>query len=69
MKIKICKKYTNINTLQSKLTKAFPDDAVVIKKCLDLCKICKHQPVAEVNKKKLKASNISKLITKIETKR
>ena len=69
MKIKICKKYTKINTLQNKLTKAFPNDAVVVKKCLGLCKICKHQPVAEINKKKLKASRISKLIAKIETKR
>jgi len=66
MKIKICRKYTNINKLQKKLSKAFPDDDVVIRKCLSMCKICKTQPVAKAAKKKFKAKRISKLIEKIE---
>lgn len=67
MKIKICRKYTKINKLQKKLSKAFPDDDIVIRKCLNMCKICKAQPVAKAAKKKFKAKRISKLIEKIET--
>ena len=68
MKIKICKKFSKTNKLQHKLTKAFPHDTIVIKKCIDLCKICEHQPLAQVRGEKLKASRISKLIQIIETK-
>ncbi|HHD79513.1 MAG TPA: DUF1450 domain-containing protein [Epsilonproteobacteria bacterium] len=68
MKIKICKKFSKLNKLQHKLTIAFSDDTIIIKKCLNLCKICKHQPIAKVKGKRLKASRISELIGKIETK-
>ncbi len=65
MKIKVCKKYSKISKFQKKLTIAFPDDTIIIKKCIDMCKVCKTQPVAKVKGKKLKAKNISKLIAKI----
>ena len=68
MKIKICKKYIQINKLQNKLIKAFPNDTVTIKKCLSMCKECKHQPVAKVKGSKFKTSRISELITHIENK-
>ena len=68
MKIKICKKFSKVNKLQNKLTLAFPDDTIIIKKCLNLCKICKHQPIAKVKGKRLKASRISELISKIKKK-
>ena len=68
MKIKICKKFSKISTFQRKLAEAFPDDTVIVKKCIDLCKICKHQPTAKVKKQKLKASHIAKLIQKIDDK-
>jgi len=68
MKIKICKKFSKVNKLQRKLTIAFPDDSIIIKKCLNLCKICKHQPIAKVKSKRLKASRISELISKIKKK-
>jgi len=66
MKIKICKNFSKVNKLQNKLTKAFPNDIIVIKKCIDLCDICKHEPTAKINSQKLKASRISKLIQKID---
>jgi len=69
MKIKICKKFTKVNKLQHKLTLAFPNDTIIIKKCLNLCKICKHQPIAKIKGKRLKASRISALVNKIEQKR
>ena len=65
MKVQICKKFSKVNKLQKKLTKAFPDDAIVIKSCISMCKVCKKQPVAKVNGKKLKGQRISKLISKI----
>lgn len=66
MKIQICKKFSKVNKLQKKLTEAFPDDTVVVKSCISMCKVCKHQPVAKVEGKKQKAKRISKLISKIE---
>jgi hypothetical protein len=68
MKIKICKKFSKVNKLQRKLTIAFPDDTVIIKKCLNLCKICRYQPIAKSKGKRLKASRISELISKIKKK-
>jgi len=68
MKIKICKKFSKVNKLQTKLNKAFPEDKILIKKCLNLCKICKHQPIAKVKGKRFKAYRISELITKIQKK-
>ena len=65
MKIKICKKFSKRNKLQNKLSKAFPNDTIIIKKCLNLCKICKHQPIAKVKGKRFKAKRISELINKI----
>jgi uncharacterized protein YuzB (UPF0349 family) len=66
MKIQICKKFSKANKLQKKLTKAFPDDAVIVKSCIGMCKLCKKQPVAKVDGEKQKAKRISKLISKIE---
>jgi len=66
MKIQLCKKFSKVNKLQKKLTEAFPDDTVVVKSCISMCKVCKHQPVAKVDGKKQKAKGISKLISKIE---
>ena len=65
MKIQICKKFSKVNKLQKKLIKAFPDDSIVVKSCISMCKACKKQPVAKVNGKKLKTQRISKLISKI----
>ena len=67
MKIQICKKFSKANKLQKKLTKVFPDDDILIKSCIGMCKVCKKKPVAKANGKKLKAHRISKLITKIGT--
>ena len=69
MKIKICKKYTNTKKLKKQLTQAFPNDNIIIRKCLNSCEICQHQPLAKIKGKKLKASRISKLINKIKAKR
>jgi len=66
MKIQLCKKFSKVNKLQAKLTKAFPDDIIIIKSCISMCKACKKQPVAKVKSKKLKAQRISKLISKID---
>jgi len=66
MKIQICKKFSKSDKLQQKLTKAFPDDTVMVKSCISMCKLCKHQPVAKVDGKKQKAKRISKLISKID---
>jgi uncharacterized protein YuzB (UPF0349 family) len=66
MKIQICKKFVKVNKLQKKLIKAFPDDTVLVKSCISLCKQCKKQPVAKVKGKKFKAQRIAKLIDKID---
>jgi len=66
MKIQICKNFSKVNKLQKKLTKAFPDDTIIIKSCISMCKMCKKQPVAKVNGKKLKAKRILMLISKID---
>lgn len=68
MKIQICKKFSKINKLQKKLTTAFPNNEIIIKKCISMCKTCKTNPVAKVAGKKVKAKNISKLISKIQDK-
>ena len=65
MKIQICKKFSKINKLQKNLTKAFPDDTVIVKSCISMCKLCKNHPAVKVNSNKYKAERISKLITKI----
>ncbi len=66
MKIQICKKFSKVNKLHAKLANAFPDDTIIIKKCISMCKLCEKQPVAKVKGKKLKAKYISTLISKIE---
>jgi hypothetical protein len=66
MKIQICKKFSNINKLQKKLTKAFPDDIIIVKSCINICKLCKNRPVAKVKGKRIKSQDISKLISKID---
>lgn len=66
MKIQICKKFSKVNKLQKKLTKTFPDESIIVKSCIGICKACKKQPVAKVDSKKLKAQRISKLISKID---
>ena len=66
MKIQICKKFSKVNKLQKKLIKAFPDDTIIVKSCISMCKLCKKQPVAKVAGKKKKAKRISKLISKID---
>jgi uncharacterized protein YuzB (UPF0349 family) len=66
MKIQICKKFSKVNKLQKKLTKAFPDETVIVKSCISMCKLCKKQPVAKIDGNKQKAKRISKLISKIE---
>ena len=66
MKIQICKKFSKVNKLQKKLTKAFPDDGIILKSCISMCKLCKKQPVAKVDGNKQNAKRISKLISKID---
>ena len=65
MVIQICKKFSKVNRLQKKLTKAFPDETITVKSCISMCKLCKKQPVAKVNGKKKQAQRIEKLISKI----
>ena len=65
MKIEICKKFSNVNKLQKKLAKYFPDDMIILKSCISMCKLCKSQPVAKLKNKKFKAKRISTLITKL----
>jgi uncharacterized protein YuzB (UPF0349 family) len=68
MKIQICRHFPKINTLRKKLSSAFPEDTIIIRKCISICKVCKTQPVAKIKGKKVKAKSISKLISKIEEK-
>ena len=68
MKIQICRKFSKVSKLQKRLTTAFPNDVIIVKKCISMCKACKTQPVAKAAGKKIKAKNISKLISKIEDK-
>ena len=66
MKIKICKRFPKIEKFHKKLTKAFPDDEIIIKSCISMCKTCKKQPVAKVNEVKMKGKSIGRIIGKIE---
>ncbi len=66
MKIQICKKYAKVNKLQKKLTKVFPDDMIILKSCISMCKVCKRQPVAKVKGKKFTAKRIATLISKLK---
>jgi len=66
MKIEICKKFSKVNKLQKQLTKAFPNDTIIVKSCISVCKLCKKDPTVKINGEKLKAKRISKLISKID---
>ncbi len=66
MKIQICRKFSKVNKLHAKLSEAFPDKTIIIKKCISMCKVCKSHPSAQIKGKKFKAKRISTLITKIE---
>lgn len=66
MKIKICKKFPKLKKLENKLAIAFPNDTIIIKKCLNACSHCKNYPVAKIKNKKLKSKRISSLIIKIK---
>ena len=66
MQIQICRKFSKVNKLHTKLTEAFPDESIMIKKCISMCKVCKSKPSARIKGKKIKAKGIPTLITKIE---
>ncbi|MEA3433166.1 MAG: DUF1450 domain-containing protein [Campylobacterota bacterium] len=66
MKIKICKKFSKTKKFHKKLTKAFPDDDIIIKSCISMCKTCKKQAVAKVDGAKMKGRNIRKIIGKMK---
>jgi len=66
MKIKICKHFPKIKKFHKKLSKAFPNDDIIIKSCISMCKICKKLPVAKVDGVKMKEKSIKKIIKKIE---
>ena len=67
MKIKICKHFPKIKKFHKKLTKTFPDDDIIIKSCINMCKTCKKQPVAKVEGVKMKRKSIRKIVNKIES--
>ena len=67
MKINICKKFPKVKKFEKKLSKAFPDSTIKIKSCIGgFCKTCKSIPVAKVDRVKIKAKKVGKLIEKIE---
>ncbi|NOR56436.1 MAG: DUF1450 domain-containing protein [Sulfurovum sp.] len=66
MKIKICKYFPKIKKFHDKLNKAFPNDDIIIKPCIKMCKRCIKQPVAKMGGVKIKGKSIAKVIEKIE---
>ncbi len=66
MKIKICKHFSKIKKFHRKLTKAFPNDTIIIKSCINMCKRCKKLPAVKVDGVKIKGKSIGKIIHKIE---
>lgn len=66
MKIKICKRFPKSKKFHKKLSKAFPDDDIIIKSCINMCKTCKKHPVSKVNGVKMKEKSINKTIKKIQ---
>ncbi len=66
MKIKICKHFPKNKKFHKKLFKAFPDDDILIKSCISMCKRCKKQPVAKVDGVKMKGKSMEKIINKIK---
>lgn len=65
MKIQLCKKFTDHEILEKKLSKAFPDATIITKSCIDMCKVCKKKPAAKFHGNKIKAKDIAKLVFKI----
>jgi len=68
MKIQICKKFIKGNKLKNKLSIAFPNDNILLKKCINSCALCKDYPIAKIQGKKFKAKHISSLIKKLKNK-
>ena len=66
MKIKICKHFPKIKKFHKKLTKAFPNDTIIMKSCISMCKTCKKLPVAKVDGVKIKGKSMGKIMHKIE---
>ncbi|QOR61420.1 DUF1450 domain-containing protein [Sulfurovum sp. ST-21] len=66
MKIKICKHFHDIKKFKKKLSKTFPDDSVIVKSCIGMCKTCKQYPLAKIDGVKIKEKSIKKIIIKIE---
>jgi len=66
MEIKICRRFPKIKKFHKKLSKAFPDDDIIIKSCINMCKTCKKQPVAKVAGIKINGKSMGKIINKIE---
>ena len=66
MKIKICKHFPKTQKFYKKLTEAFPNEKIIIKSCIGMCKICKKQPVAKVDGAKMKGKSISKILNHIK---
>lgn len=65
MQIKICYELPKVYNLKKKLTLAFPNENIIIKRCIGMCKICKNQPTCKIKGKKFKAKNVSSLIEKL----
>lgn len=66
MKIKICKRFPKIKKFHNRLSKAFPNDKIIIKPCIKMCKLCQKQPLAKVAGVKIKGKSIGKVIEKIK---
>ena len=66
MKFKICKRFHKSKKFHKKLSKAFPNDDIIIKSCISMCKTCKKIPVAKVDGVKMNGKSIGKIIDKIE---
>ena len=68
MLIKLCKKYPNHKKLERQINVYYPDIEVKVKSCIGMCKSCKVEATAVVNKKKMKKKSIKKFMKALEEK-
>jgi uncharacterized protein YuzB (UPF0349 family) len=65
MKIRFCEHNKGKGKVYRRLTEEFPDLNIKIKECIKQCSVCRDNPVATVNKKKVTGKDGDQLYEKI----
>ena len=65
MKIRFCEHNKGKGSVIRRLEEEFPDLNIKVKSCVKQCSVCREQPVAVVDKKKITGKDADDLYTKI----